>query len=140
MFFIIYKGMYLLIKLMRKLYQILYNVGRLTYVTLLGGGLCLLTDSFFLGTLGQWGSFPFGGDTLACPEGWGVGKRASATRVPPLPQISPFFQRTELFYPKTLQHFRKKLLRPFLSRIPKQFFRISILKSHPIIHKRALCR
>ena len=48
----------LLIKIMRKLYQILYNVGRLTYAP--GGGLFP-----FGGTLGQW-AFPFPGTSLFC--------------------------------------------------------------------------
>lgn len=47
----------LLIKIMRKLYQILYNVGRLTDAP--GGGLFP-----FLGDTLAW-AFPFLGDTLA---------------------------------------------------------------------------
>ena len=45
------QGNVVLIKLMRKLYQILYNVGRLTYAP--GGGLF----PFQGGTLGQWALF-----------------------------------------------------------------------------------
>lgn len=56
------QGNVLLIKLMRKLYQILYNVGRLTYAP--GGGLFP-----FGGTLGQW-AFPFPGTSLFCAVVW----------------------------------------------------------------------
>ena len=63
------QGNVLLIKLMRKLYQILYNVGRLTYAPARRAvpfqGDHLGSGRFpFRGTLWQW-AFPFQGDTLA---------------------------------------------------------------------------
>ena len=75
------QGNVLLIKLMRKLYQILYNVGRLTYApgrrafSLSGGHLG--SGRFpFGGTLGQWAGLR-GGKAL------GVTKPAFPPRAPP---------------------------------------------------------
>ena len=76
------QGNVLLIKLMRKLYQILYNVGRLTYAP--GGGLF----PFQGGDTWAVGSFPFLGDTLAWAglrggKALGVTKPAFPPRAPP---------------------------------------------------------
>ena len=85
------QGNVVLIKLMRKLYQILYNVGRLTDAP--GGGLfpfqgdTLAVEIPFLGDTLAW-AFPFLGDTLAWAglrggKALGVTKPAFPPRAPP---------------------------------------------------------
>ena len=129
------QGNVLLIKLMRKLYQILYNVGRLTYAparrafpfqgdslavggSLSGGGTWAVGGSLsgghlgngrfpFRGTLGQW-AFPFQGDTLAV-GGFARGKGARSYEARFSPSRSPF-PGTSLFCVVVCYNVLKRIL------------------------------
>ena len=117
------QGNVLLTKLMRKLYQILYNVGRLTDAPArravlfqgdtwaVGGSLSgghLSSGRFpFRGTLGQW-AVPFQGDTLAV-GGFARGKGARSYEARFSPSRSPF-PGTSLFCVVVCYNVLKRIL------------------------------